>query len=152
MPIQYGEVTIVKENKSLFNWIINKECLEKFIFLFEDEISDTIVDFHFKFLDTCISVLPLYFEKNNKPYQIYFKSNLDSFNQLFIDNPKYDKIESKYNCIYYCRRISFKSPDIFGLIRIKSTEQMPRFLFAYDSDEFTKEEIMYVIHYILSKP
>jgi hypothetical protein len=44
--------------------------------------------------------------------------------------------ESKYNCYK-----SFK-PEIVGLIRIKSTEQMPRFQFAYDSDEFTKEEVM----------
>ena len=34
---------------------------------------------------------------------------------------------------------------MFGLVRIKSTEQMPRFQFAYESDEFTKEEIKYFI-------
>ena len=27
---------------------------------------------------------------------------------------------------------------------------MPRFQFAYDSDEFTKEEIVYLIHYIFT--
>ena len=62
MPIQYGELTIIKENdpKSLFDWITNKEYIEKYIFLFEDgEICDTIVDFHFEFLDS----ITMYFEK-----------------------------------------------------------------------------------------
>jgi hypothetical protein len=159
MSIKYGELTIIKENepKSLFYWLTH-EYIEKYIyiFLFEDgEISDTIVDFHFKFLDSIASVLPLYFEKPNTIRQIYFDKNIKdtlSFNPLFMNNPKYKSdriIESKYNCIYDCYKSS--KPEIFGLIRIKSTEQMPRFQFAYDSDEFTKEEISYVIHRILSK-
>ena len=43
-----------------------------------------------------------------------------SFNQLFTNNPKYKcgmKIESKYDCYKELK------PEIFGLIRIKSTEQ-----------------------------
>jgi hypothetical protein len=53
--------------------------------------------------------------------------------------------ESKYNCYKELK------PEIFGIIRIKSNEYMPRFQFAYDSDEFTKEEIVYLIHYILNQ-
>jgi hypothetical protein len=151
MPIKYGELTIVKEKPSLFYWI--NEEIYKCIFLFDNgEICDTVVDFHFKFLDSIGSVLPLYFEKHN---QLYFDKKIKDtlcFNPLFMDNPKYKcdmNIESTYNCIYYCHKLS--NPDIFGLVRIKSTKQMPRFQFAYDSDEFTKEEIIYVIHHILSK-
>ena len=55
-------------------------------------------------------------------------------------------ILSKYNCIYDCYK-SGLIPEIFGLIRINSTEQMPRFLFAYDSEEFTKEEIIYLVQF-----
>ena len=39
---------------------------------------------------------------------------------------------------------------MFGLVRIKSTEQMPWFQFAFDSDELTKEEIIYLIHHIFN--
>ena len=56
-------------------------------------------------------------------------------------------IKSVYNSIYYCYRDLTKQ-EIFGIIRIKSNGYMPRFQFAYDSDEFTKEEIVYLIHHI----
>ena len=103
-----------------------------------------------------MSVLPMYFKKTiktdkEKYLQIYFKKGIICFNQLFTNFPKYKSdmtIESKYNCIYDCYKSSI--PEIFGLVRIKSTEQMPRFQFAYDSDEFTKEEIIYLIHHIFN--
>ena len=156
MPIKYGELTIVKDNEqpktSLFYWLTT-EHLEtyKYIFLFEDgEICDTILDFHFKFLDSCIKHVPRYFEKIINGKKIYFEKTPNT-NSLFNANPKYKSdmtIGSTYNCIYFCFKSSM--PEIFGLIRIKSSEKMPRFQFAYDSDEFTKEEIIYVIHHILS--
>jgi len=155
MPIKYGELTIVKDEQpktSLFYWLTT-DYLEKYkyIFLFEDgEICDTILDFHFNFLDS-IKCLPRYFEKIINEKKIYFDKEINTSDNLFIANPKYKSdmiIESTYNCIYFCFKSSM--PEIFGLIRIKSSEQMPRFQFAYDSDEFTKEEIIYVIHHILS--
>jgi hypothetical protein len=33
-------------------------------------------------------------------------------------------------------------------VRINSGESMPRFLFAYESDEFTKEEVIEIIYRI----
>ena len=74
------------------------------------------------------------------------------FNQLFRSYLKFNtlmNIQSVYNCIYYCYKNGAES-EVVGLIRIKSSDQMPRFQFAYDSDEFTKEEIIYLIHYIFS--
>ena len=143
MSIKYGELTIIKDNEqsnlsSLLYWITNEEYLgkkSKYIFLFDDgeicDAEDKLLDFHFKFLDSFMSVLPIYFEKtiNKEKYlQIYFKKGIKCFNQLFINYPKYKSdmtIESKYNCIYDCCKSS--KPEIFGLVRIKSTEQMPRF-------------------------
>jgi hypothetical protein len=55
-----------------------------------------------------------------------------------------------YNSIYYCHKKSLK-PEIFGIISIKSNEYMPRFQFAYDNDEFTKEEIIYLINNIFNR-
>jgi len=150
MPIKYGELTIMKEKR--FFW----KTEPKYIFLFEDgEISDEIVDFYFKFLDSCVQCVPLYFEKTIKstPHlEVYFEKKNKCFNSLFsgYSNYKLDMpLVSKYNCIYDCCKKN--KPEMFGLVRIKSTEQMPRFQFAYENDEFTKQEIQYLIHHILSK-
>jgi hypothetical protein len=51
--------------------------------------------------------------------------------------------------------LAFKNalePEIFGIVRIKSNEYMPQFKFAYDTDEFAKEEIVYLIHTIFNPP
>ena len=158
MTIKYGEITINEETKieSLLYWITNKLRKPNYIFLFEDgEICDTekIVDFHYNFLDSFASAVPVYFEKiiNTPRLQIYFDKKIKVFDPLFSNYSKYKSdmvIQSKYNCIYNCCR---STPDKFGLIRIKSTEQLPRYQFAYDSDEFIKEEIVYLIHRILSR-
>ena len=161
MAIKYGELTVIHHEQtkleSLVCWITNKEYEKtKYIFLFEDgEICDSekVVDFYFKFLDSFASPVPVYFEKTIKsPHlQIYFNKKLKNFNEVFANYSKYDSrmtIVSKYNCIYdSCR--SFPLPDKFGLVRLKSTEQMPRYQFAYDSEEFTKEEVIYLIHHII---
>ena len=58
-------------------------------------------------------------------------------------------IPSCYNGIYYCYK-SNEKPEIFGIIRIKSNEYMPRYQFAYDDEEITKEEVIYLINYIFN--
>ena len=73
-----------------------------------------------------------------------FRPLFDSFNYDASINTS-----SRYNSIYYCYK-GLSGYQIFGLIRIKSTEQMPRFQFAYDSDEFTREEIVYFIRSIFN--
>jgi hypothetical protein len=177
MSIKYGELTIMYDKEqtifsTLLSWLKYEEHIEKnykYIFLFDDgEIcnhKDKFIDFNFYFCNSIISVMPLYFEKNNKKennnQQTYFhkkiyteknKNYLLNFNKLFSLYSKYDlsmNINSDYNGIYYCHKNSLL-PEIFGIIRIKSNEYMPRFQFAYDSDEFTKEEIIYLIHYIFN--
>ena len=56
-------------------------------------------------------------------------------------------MQSDCNIIYHSYKVGTQ-PEIFGLIRIKSNEHMPQFQFAYDHEEFTKDEIMYLIHYM----
>jgi hypothetical protein len=106
--------------------------------------------------------MPIYFEKNKKetPNHTYFYKNPTNdknnkislnFNKLFNSYSKYSykmTIPSIYNSIYYSYK-DLSEPEVLGIIRIKSNEYMPRFQFAYDSDDFTKEEIVYIIHYIL---
>jgi hypothetical protein len=140
----------------------------KYVFLFDDgeicDSDDKIKDINFQFFIGVSSVMPLHFEKTiknkeNHNRNIYFYqtpikdiSNDNrlsiNFKKLFSSYSKYNfdiKIASIYNSIYYCHK-DLSKPEIFGIIRIKSNEYMPRFQFAYDSDEFTKEEIVYLIH------
>ena len=172
MTIKYGELTIIKGQSKLtswLSWLTNDEQQEKkskYIFLFDDgEICDAeekLLDFNFEFLDSIVSILPVYIEKKTKENQrprVYFDKKINTqtpdslscFNQIFTDYTKYKcdmTILSKYNCIYDCCR-SLK-PEIFSFVRIKSTEQMQRYQFAYDTNEFTKEEIVYLIHRIFN--
>jgi hypothetical protein len=131
-------------------------------------LHDINLDLLFSFTNSIRYKLPIYFEiksKESKERRIYFHKGMDlktsrsllDFNQLFISYSKFKcdmNILSEYNGIYYCHKFLLNSetnkPEIFGLIRLKSTEQMPRFQFAYDSDEFTKEEIIYFIHHIFN--
>ena len=142
------------------------------------DTNDKLKDFHFKFFESSFYKTPRYFEKNKenkenkdnketkenketKKYNIYFHKELKKddngnqvldFRQLFASHSKYKsftRIPSVYNSLYYCYKSSLK-PEIFGLLRIKSSETMPRFLFGYESDEFTKEEVVYLINYIFN--
>jgi len=177
MHIKYGDLTIIynKEQVDIFTsfvmWLKYEEkppINSKYVFLFDDgEIcdSDNNKNLNFEFCNSILSVIPKYFEKKikkkNYHNHVYFykkpihdknDNSLLRFDRLFNSYSKYDfciNIKSDYNGIYYCNKDSYQ-PEIFGLIRIKSNENMPRFQFAYDSDEFTKEEIVNLIHNIFN--
>lgn len=139
------------------------------VILFEDgeiyEVNNNIKDFTYKFAHSIISYpVPLYFEKNQKKNeQTYFKKSPvlnDKGNKcvkmenLFKTYTKFshkNNLPSAFNCIYY-RHIynpSINNSEVFGIVKLKSSESIPRFQFAFDSDEFNKEEVMYLINYIL---
>jgi len=176
MPIKYGELTILYNEEeitvfsSLLMWLsydIEPPKKSKFVFLFEDgeicDKNDKLKDFHFKFVDSSFRKTPIYFEKKieNKENSTYFHKDLTlndkgyqtlDFRQLFASHSKYNsstRIPSVFNSIYYCHKSSLKQ-EIFGILRTKSTETMPQFHFAYESDEFTKEEVIYLINYIFN--
>jgi hypothetical protein len=162
----------VKKSKYIFLFDDGEICdaedklLGNFNFSFLNDINLDLLPF--SFTNSIRYKLPIYFEiksKESKERRIYFHKGMDvktstsllDFNQLFTSYSKFKcdmNILSEYNGIYYCHKFLLNSetnkPEIFGLIRIKSTEQMPRFQFAYDSDEFTKEEIIYLIHHIFN--
>ena len=164
---------------SLLMWLsydVDPPPKSKFVFLFEDgeicDNNDKLKDFQFKFFDSSFHKKPRHFEKNienkynkdNKEpnkYSIYFHKELKqddkghlvlNFRQLFASHSKYSsstRIPSVFNSLYYCHKSSL-NPEIFGIVRIKSNETMPQFHFAYDSDEFTKEEVVYLINCIFN--
>ena len=178
MPIQYGEFTVIhnKEEegiiKSIFRtwggYEFQTHQSSKIVVLFEDgeicEINDKLKDFNYKFLDDSTSATPYYFDKNKsnkEEYErVYFKRSPTTNNDgnlslnlydLFKSYTKYSKqnsIPSIFNCIYYILDSTKNNPEVFGFIRIKSSESKPRFQFAYDSEHFSKEEVIYLINYI----
>ena len=169
MTLKYGELTIIYSKQSMsetfFSWLNNEELKKeptKYIFLFDDGIiydETTIKDFNFEFLNSCLNLMPAYFHRE-KFVRIYFrkshkeiKTEKIDFDNLFMSYPKYDSsvyIKSVYNEIYYCHK-KLEPIDVFGIIRIPSSDNMPRFQFAYDSNEFTKEEVSYLIHHIFNE-
>lgn len=174
MSIKYGELTIIynKEEipilKNILMWLNYEENppkKSKYIFLFDDgEVrdSDNFKDLNFKFCDSILYAMPVYFEKqkDNNTQTYFYKTPIKNandnlslnFNKMFKLNSKYKHnavIASRYNSIYYCYKV-LSNPEIFSIVRIKSNEYMPRFQFAYDSNEFTKDEIIYFIHYVFN--
>ena len=140
-----------------------------------DMDEDTLPKCVFTFFNGQLTPLPMYFKRpNTLPPRCYFykrpyeKENPNDvastvvsldFRSLFDGYSKYynsNGIPSCYNCIYYCNKKcsgdnrKVEKSEILGIIRIQSNEYMPRFKFAYDSDEFTKEEVMYLIYKMLT--
>jgi len=175
MTILYGEFTIIHNEDILSNLftLFNIEYKPKketpVIILFQDgeicEIDYKLKDFKYNFLDSTRFSTPSYFNKNlinDKRRYFCEDKNLD-YDDLFKNFTKYSKhntISSCFNCIYFFYHgstVKIKETNYhlnsklegFGIVRLKSSETKPRFLFAYDSEEFNKEEVVYLINYIL---
>jgi hypothetical protein len=167
MPIHYGDLTVIINDTNSylfgdwFSWITpgdkkSEDDKIQYIFLFDDgEICDAkekLADFYsdIQFSHISGANLPHMFEKGNRCYfDKILKTNytLSCFNPLFSSYSKYKAntyTTSRVNCIYYMFQGNIQK-EIFGMIRITSTPKMSRFQFAYDSDEFSKAEVVHII-------
>lgn len=96
----------------------------------------------------------LLLEKTGEKVKInqFCKDNLT----LFQNNPKYIfnsyTLDDKINHLFEHNNFSIsygKTREIvFGILRIKSNDNMPRYLFAYNEDEFNRVEVMKIIYNI----
>ena len=139
------------------------------IILFDDE---TIYDIKDKIINTkshnIFKMGPAYFARNNIPiyFEIkkinntFFSKNptiIDgikklNFKSIFSNNQKYatfKKEPSAYNVIYY--KSTKENDDSLAIVKIQSSETKPRFLLAYNSEYFEKEDIIYFLRYIFYK-
>jgi len=172
MPIKFAELTVSHNNTGVFSTVYRLFGREEYftkesimVFLFDDgevrDVNATHEDYlyTFTYLTTINSYYPSYFDKVSgntyfcrRPEQIEGTPRLD-FRNLFKEHYKNNHIPSIYNCIYYCygnlSRTSSSKNDVFGILRYKSSEHMPRFEIAYDSDEFTKEDIIHITRKLL---
>jgi hypothetical protein len=174
MTIKYAEITIIfdTENEGFFtnlkrNWLgYETFCDEEtdIIISFDDKnicVKDDFKDCNFNFFVGISSSLPLHFQQDNKEKEkyrhTYFQrhpikkedGNLHlDFTKIFSTEirKKYKFIASCFNCIYYC--IKNNNQDVFSILKIYSNEDKPRFLMAYDSDEFNRDELIYMVNCI----
>ena len=87
---------------------------------------------------------PKYDLKTNK----YILNFSEIFNKIPIDKNTYKIIRSMYNCIYidYTTRI-----NIFSIVKIKSSDKFPSFMFYYDEVILDKKDVIYLIKKIINK-
>lgn len=171
MPINFADLTIIHNDSFITNTLLyfNYEQYSskdsQMILLFSD---DTIIN-----LDNILNKNKISFDGSNSSQNLFFKKKKmdDTYQTYFkkcttfkndIEYLNYDELLGKnkigytpsiFNCIYY--KIDFQignieriKKDVFGIIHKKSSQYKPLYKIAYDSDEFTKEDVAYIINYL----
>jgi hypothetical protein len=172
MPIKYAEITIIINTEketiiNYFNRLFGNENKtndnDTIIILFDDGI---IIDVKKEYKNTNTNIImgprrfntnsPIYFEITDKNETFFSKTptidysgnlRLDS-KPIFANNKKHittKKEPSSYNCIF-----ERGNNQVLAIVKIKSSEDKPRFLLAYDDEYFKKEHIIYFINCIFS--
>lgn len=176
MTIKYAEITIIfdTENEGLFtnlkrNWLGYETICEEnsdIIISFDDGklscVKDEFKDCNFEFFVGISNLLPIHFERgkreNEKYTNVYFAKDPEKkadgnlhldFKKIFSSEirKKYKFVASCFNCIYYCHTHA-EIKEVFSILKIYSNEDKPRFLLAYDSDEFNRDELIYLVNCI----
>ena len=171
MSIKYAEITIIRnlEEENIFrslsrfigyeNTTNDKDTI---IISFDDgticDTRDEYIDKKFEF-----SMLghdhwfPIYFTVDEKLGTLFYKKpdlkngekRLD-FRKIFKDCKNYYSNQnepSKYNMIYE----TVLKIELFAICRIKSNEEKPRFLLAYDGNWFDRSSIIYLVDRIFKQ-
>lgn len=153
--ITYAEITVHKELKheTMFEYLIRvineskPKTTDTIIILFNDT---SIVDVK-KYENKCKikmgqdgfnTLSPIYFDIEKKTFFASYNTVFET--TLFSD--KSNLKDSPYNCIYY----TIRGDDVFGISRIKSSDESPRFLVAYNDTFIEKDHVIYLVNYILS--
>lgn len=174
MTIKHAEVTIIRnlEEETFVQYYIVRTLFNQegeftdndtIIMLFDDfTIYDSKNEIKTKnkiiFNETEVNGFPIYFdyESNNTNITAFYKyptetEGKQSLNMKpFIHNyrqAKHVTLEpSFYNLMYEC-----DGKDIFGIVKIKSNEDKPRFIVAYDDMYFEKNDIIFLTDCMLKR-
>ena len=169
MPIKYGEIYVKHNTENFWTNMVfwfgyDEQTVSEdstIIVKFDDgdvqEVSNELFETNDK-----IKISQYITIKNDSKKHHYFKrhskTNSDGAQELFFGNifknyKNYDvnnNIASYSNCIYYKHKVvdtnTVKKMDVFAILRVKSSVSSPRYQVAYDSDEFSKEAILYLIN------
>lgn len=177
MPIKYGEFTCfynndILSNMFLFFYNINYCDSEVYkmsnliIISFEDDDHKYTIDGKYVCNQSNINIVtktkqPLFRSVFTKDTNMYTTKSPTknangvlqlSFSHLFSSYKNYNirrMVSSFYNTIW------FKNLDLnnesFCIVYTTSSKYTPTFWFAYDSDEFTKEDVIYLLQTIFMK-
>jgi len=172
MSIKYVEITIIRniEEENVFRTLSRYFGYENtsndndtIIMEFDDgticDIKDEYIDKKFEFnMLGHDHWFPLYFKIEGKNNTLFYKKpdlNKDGqkkldFNKIFKNYKNYNKYSreaSEYNLIYE----TYDKIELFAICRIKSNEEKPRFILAYDETIFDKSDIIYLNDCIFKK-
>lgn len=161
--MKFGFITIVynhsfydKLYKRLFDNEIPRENAD-IIILFDDELEQIVIDIK-ETLQTIPNIIlspdtyystPFMIEKNNILHIKERGSKIDGYSifKSYMSNDEYKKNTdpSIYNCKYYKLDKHENKLTTFALIKKKYGFDSSRYLFAYDPNEFTRDEVQYII-------
>lgn len=168
MTIKYAEITVIIniEEEHIFSTLSRYFGYENttndkdiIIITFEDgSITDNkyeYIDKKYKFGPLDYShEFPIYFDSNKGKQLLFYKNPFEkddkeilNFKPIFKNynkNKNQQYIPSIFNLIYE----DFDKKELFAICRIKSTEEKPRFLLAYDNTIFDRSDIIYLVDYI----
>jgi hypothetical protein len=170
MTIKYGEIYVKHNTENLWTnmvfWVSHREQTvsedSTIVVKFDDgdvqEISNELFGTNDK-----IEIGKNFIIKHDNAEHTYFKQNPEKesdgtrtlcFRGIFKNYKIYDSnnnIASYYNSIYYKHKLvdtTVKKMDVFAILRVKSSVSSPIYKIAYDSDDLSKEEILYIINCI----
>lgn len=166
MSIRYCEITIIRnlEEESIFSSVGRFFGMETsltdndtIIITFDDEticdVKNEYVDKKYEFSQSVNNnKFPIYFAFGHHRKAFYrnpiIKNNVSTLNtgNLYNNYKKYNEmkyIPSTYNIIY-----TSGSSEIFGILKLKSNEEKPRYLLAYDETKFDRTDIIYLTNCI----
>lgn len=172
MSIKYAEITIIRniEEENVFRTLSRYLGYENtsndndtIIMIFDDgticDTKDEYIDKKFEFSAIGHAYeFPIYFKVDEKKKTLFYKNpdlkndgqkKLD-FKKIFKNCKNYNKDSvdaSIYNVIYE----TYDKIELFSICRIKSNEEKPRFILAYDETIFDKSDIIYLTDCIFKK-
>jgi hypothetical protein len=177
MTIKYAEITVIKnlEEESIFYKLFRFVGYENYNFTDSDTIiisfdDDIVFDIKDNLTNEKVAKFgvvgeynfPIYFDLSGKTFFLRKPNEVEgikilNFNEIFKQNKKYNqsKKEPSYNnIIYYIHDYTNNNigkTDAFSLLRIKSSEEKPRFLVAYDESLFNKDNLTYLLNCMLKR-
>lgn len=170
MPIKYGEIFIKHNTENLWTstvfWIgydeqtVSEDSI--IIVKFDDGDVQEVSNELFETNDKIKIRQYITIKNDDKKDNYYFKQDPTTkpdgtqglfFGYIFKNYKNYDinnSIGSYFNCIYYKDKLVYTSKvkNIFAILRVKSSVSSPIYQVAYDSDDFSKESILYLINCI----
>jgi hypothetical protein len=176
MAIKYADITIIMnvEAETIFRtferYIFNESYTndnDTIIMEFDDgTICDTrneYIDKEYKFEDVYgrLTIFPSNFQIKDTDIKLYYKGYqkrdgcfILNFRNMFKNYKKYKIYKdsnsldaSRYNMIYE----DINKKEIVAICKLKSTENKPRFIIAYDSNVLDRSNLIYLVDCLLKE-